>query len=265
MFSEWGFSLKKERTLTTKSDWERHWWFNIFLKNRRRDTTNFPLTKDWQTIKEIRQYTIKKTWNIVIEEWQIESEQAAQRWLSIIIKTQRLDDHKPPRAYWIAGDKLYFIMTTAAQDWFAHSDELVQLFSGSNKRFLNLFNDPLDLATYKKGNAANGSTRQGEPYLLKPDTVGTYYDYFWFKKLRREYSAQQSFSGLNIRTYIYGLEIGTFEEVAEELIGVKSRLEDPLLRKLNLVGSGMTSRPHPVITRLHYITSIDCSAQTNYP
>ena len=51
-----------------------------------------------------------------------------------------------------------------------------------------------------------------------------------------QYPTKQSFRGLVIGTYIYGEEIGYYEQVVEELISVKSRLEDRDLKKLNFVG-----------------------------
>lgn len=237
MFLEWGFKLEKESTLDKLSDFEQHWWLKIFKKERSEDTSNFPKSKDWKTIKSIRQFTFKKKWQVVIEEWQLKDEQAARSWLNIAVRTQRLDGQKPPREYWIEGDKIYFVMTTTAHDWFEYGGELIEFFSGRSPRFLNLFNRPFDLKAYKKGNGANSGSRNGKPYLIKPDTVGTYYEYFWFYKLRARYPVQQSFDGLIIGTYIYGEEVGQYDKVDEELIYLKSKLEDPRLKhQLNLVG-----------------------------
>ncbi len=235
-FSSWGFTLAEERTLDERRDFQEHWWLSIFKRNGPDKTTlHYPKPGDWEMIQSIRQFKFRKSWQFVIEEWQLESDQAARRWLDIAVNTRRLDDYKPPREYWIDGDKMYFVMATAAQDWSMHGDELVQFFSGRSRFFLHLFNQPLDLKAYKKGNGANSGARTAKPFYFKPDTIGTYYEYFWFHQLRHPYPSQ-SFEGLKIKSYIYGPEIGTYEEVEEALIGVKAKLKDHRLKHLNLVG-----------------------------
>ena len=234
--SKWGFIQEDEQSLNNQAAFNKHWWLKIFQRKRNSDTTNFPLAKDLSSIKTIRQFTFKKTWKFVIEEWQLENGHAARKWLKIAISTKSLDNVKPPRVYWIEGDKMYFIMATAAVDWLEHGDELVELFSGRKRSFISLFNQPLDVTKYKRkqGGANSGGASQ-RPYLYRPDTVGTYYNYFFFHKLRVRF-IEESFRGLNVRTYIHGKEIGWYEKVIEEFIAIKSKLPDPLLGHLNLVG-----------------------------
>jgi hypothetical protein len=236
LFSAWGFSLEEQTTLDKLSDYEQHWWLKIFHQHHHEDTSLYPKAKDWQAIKAIRQFAFKKNAQVVIEEWQLENVQAARSWLDIVERTIQLDEHKPPRFYWIDGSKMYFIMADTAEDWFAYSNQMIEFFSGKEQKLLSFFNQPLDLKAYKKANGAHSGGRNVTPYLIKPDTIGTYFNYFYFRKLRDRYPTKQSFRGLVIGTYIYGEEIGYYEQVVEELISVKSRLEDRDLKKLNFVG-----------------------------
>ena len=102
----------------------------------------------------------------------------------------------------------------------------------------SLLQNPLDLEGYKqKKRGANGGASLPKSFDGKPDTVGHYYTYFWFHELRRRFrSESESTDATVVYSYIYGEEIGTYDAVEEELIGIKSRIEDDDLGKLNLVG-----------------------------
>ena len=141
LFSDWGFLKEEEVVFRNREDFSRHWWLAIFGRKYRTDTSHFPSVSDWQDIREIRQFTYKKNWKYVIEEWQFSDQHAAQRWLNIAVKTRRLDDQKPPRIYWIEEDKMYFIMATAAYDWFEYSGELIKAFSGREVSDIHLSNE----------------------------------------------------------------------------------------------------------------------------
>lgn len=102
---------------------------------------------------------------------------------------------------------------------------------------ISLLNHPLDIKEYKhKKRGANSSVINKEPWYYQPDTVGTYFSYFWFLQLRAKYPAEQLFNGLVVKTYIHGKQLGNYDTVVEDLIGLKSRLADPDLGKLDLVG-----------------------------
>ena len=157
----------------------------VFQKRKSNaDTTNFPVARDWASIKSIRQVIFKRDWRYILEKWQFDDDHSARDWLNIALKNKKLDDFKPPRVFWIEGNNMYFIMATAAKDWIEHSDELIESFSGKKRSFLSVFNAPLDVFKYKKGNGANSGVETEEPYYYKPDTIGTYYNYFFFYKLR---------------------------------------------------------------------------------
>ena len=126
--------------------------------------------------------------------------------LQIAGNTQRLDDHKPPRIYWIEGNKMYFIMATAAVDWFEHIDNLVEIITGKKRLLINVMNDPIRLAEYKKKKrGANSGIIGQKSYFYKPDTAGIYYQYFWFHELRPKYR-EDAVHGVKIVVYIYGEE-----------------------------------------------------------
>jgi len=175
--SKWGFLQEEEQSFNNQAAFNKHWWLKIFNRKRNSDTINYPLSKDWSSIKAIRQFTFKKTWKFVIEEWQLENGHAASKWLKIAINTKSLDNVKHPRVFWIEGDKMFFIIATAAVDWLEHGDELVELFSGRKRSFISLFNQPLDVTEYKrKQGGANSGVATQRPYLYQPDTVGAYYN-----------------------------------------------------------------------------------------
>ena len=229
-----GFDIK-EVLITKNEELREHWWLKAFFKRKNVDTTHFPANKDWAEIQSIRQFNFERGWKVVIEEWQLSDHWAARKWLDMAIDNKRLDNFKPPRVFWVEDDKLYFIMATSAQYWNEYGETLISNFSGRTRFSIDFFNRPFDPKGYKRLSGANSGVANDWPYLIKPDTIGTYFNYFWFHKLRQKYR-EKSFQGLNVRTYIFGEEIGYYNEVEEELIGVKSQLEDPDLGLLNLVG-----------------------------
>ncbi len=235
--SHWGFTLETKKELLTMSDFGRHWWLKIFQGSRIRNHKHLPQEEDWQNIKSIRQVSFKKTWKFFIEEWEFENAKAARSWLKIAVKSKRLDDSKPPRAFWLEEGRMYVVMASAAQDWFEHGNELTELMAGKKRGLLEIFNEPIDLIEYKKGNLSNSGAGAKRPYYHQPDTSGIYYRYFWFHHLRRRFSNREIESNSTILlTYIHGDSIGNYHHVSEELIAVKSGLPDSRLKHLNLVG-----------------------------
>ncbi len=110
--------------------------------------------------------------------------------------------------------------------------------SGTMKQALiDLFQDPLDLRTYKiNKRGSNSSSIIRRPYFRYIDTVGHYFHYFWFHSYRRDASITNSHEAVKVNTFIYGETIGRYEDVVEELISIKGRVKDPDLGKLNVVG-----------------------------
>lgn len=141
LLSDWGFHKEQKVVFRNREDFSSHWWLAIFDRKSRIDTSHFPSASDWQDIREISQFTFKKNWKYVIEEWQFSDSHAARRWLNIVVKTRRLDDQKPPRIYWIEENKMYFVMATAAYDWFEYSNELIKAFSGREVSDIHLSNE----------------------------------------------------------------------------------------------------------------------------
>lgn len=110
------------------------------------------------------------------------------------------------------------------------------------KRLIQLLASPLDLKPFKKkAGGANGGVRRSQPYYQTPDTIGTYYEYFWFHALRRQYGESKSVGYLFVETYIYGDKIGNYNEVEEELIAIKAKASHASLGKINLVGKSRTT------------------------
>ena len=233
-----GFVRQKEKVLTELSDLSAHWWLQVFTKHYRwkTDSLLYPTHQDWQSIQSIRQVEFTKQWKFVFEEWQFKDSQDAQKWLEVVLATKHFDDRKPPRIFWIKDHKLYFIVATAAKDWMEHGEKITERFAERKIPLIRLFNQPLEVKTYKKAKrGANSGTLLPKPYFYQPPDPGLFYEYFWFYELRPKFP-QESFDGLRLKTYIHDQTIGTYEDVSESFIGIKSRLEDPDLRLLNLVG-----------------------------
>ena len=132
-------------------------------------------------------------------------------------------------------------MATALADWSEHGGELIEAFSGRKRSLIELFNRPLDFAAYKRMKQGAGSrVIDKQPYYFHPDTVGNYIEYFGFIRLRNKYPAAELLNNLVVKTYTYGTEISTYNDPGEELIGVKSKLADPDLELLDLVGKDTT-------------------------
>ncbi len=240
----WGFTKKTEVILKDSSDLARHWWLQIFHRRvsedrlKRLNIKRLPTKSDWNAIDSIRQVTYSRGWRFIIEEWTLSDVKAAETWLELAVSTKRLDDFKPPRVYWREGNKLYFIMAVAAKDWFEHGDELVKLYTGKSRWLIELLNAPLDLPEYKKEmRSANSGTSSGEKHFYKPNTVGTFYHYFWFHELRRQYGEQKARDAVEIETYKYGTEIGDYSDTNELFISLKARQKDRHLKRLDLVGT----------------------------
>lgn len=86
----------------------------------------------------------------------------------------------------------------------------------------------------------NGGTRQ-EIYYFRPQREGFYYDYFG-----SPHFSGDIFGKLTLTTYIYGHTVGRYNEQEEELIGIRCRVNDPALKRLDLVGKPDASfRKHP--------------------
>lgn len=246
LLSEWNFHKVKDTILNDRTEFDRHWWLKIFGKKQQGvPDPDGPSLDDWETLKEIRQVTFKKSWEFVIEDWQLADTTAARRWINIALDTRDLDNFKPPRVYWTEGNRMYFIMATAAADWSEHSDKLIEAFTGMNRSLIELFNRPVDLAEYKRKKAGVRGRIIGKiPWAYRPDTAGNYFEFRLFQKPGSKYPPEKLYDGLIIRTYRYGNDPGDHYAGNEELIEIESAVPDPDLGQLDLVGkdTGFLSR-----------------------
>lgn len=104
-------------------------------------------------------------------------------------------------------------------------------------RVIKLITNPLNLKLFKTyAGSANGRVKKQLPFYYKPDTVGTYYEYFWFHALRRTFGENKSVDYLFIETYIYGDKIGQYTTVKEALISIRAKVSHNSLGTINLVG-----------------------------
>ncbi len=233
----WGFRDTTTAYFNDLNSFKNHWWLRIFHR-RSKDSLLFPTQSDYQAIKSIKQTEFKKGWKFILETWTLKDRESANKWLQIANRTRRIDDLKPPRVYWKDGNTLYFIMATAAKDWFEHGNSLIEIATGRKRILVEIFSNPLNTVHYKERHrGANSSTFTNyQPYTYLPDSTGHMYRYFWFHDLRRRSETKDdAFNGLELYTFIFGESIGTYEDVKEEFIGVKSRLPDHFLGALDLV------------------------------
>lgn len=115
--------------------------------------------------------------------------------------------------------------------------ESEKLFAEKKRRVTNLITSPLNLTYFKKyAGSANGRVKNQLSFYYKPDTIGTYYEYFWFHALRREFGESKSADYLFVETYIYGDKIGQYTTVEEALISIKAKVSHYSLGTINLVG-----------------------------
>ncbi|UKN02569.1 hypothetical protein K6119_03440 [Paracrocinitomix mangrovi] len=110
-----------------------------------------------------------------------------------------------------------------------------------NENIKKLLNNPLDLAAYKQewGTSNSGIPRTPNE-IYRPDTAGFFYRYMLFYKLNRELNEPKPetdlFNDFQIYTYKYGDEVGNFYDTNEELIAIKSKLDNTTLGEINWFG-----------------------------
>lgn len=240
----WGFTKRTEKQFATTEEYKNHWFFKSFFRKdnvlrlqKLYPSIVMPSQRDWNGIENIKQVNFTKGWKYVIEEWAFANEKSAYAWLDIALGAKYLDNAKPPRIFWIEGNKMYFIMATASADWSAFGEQIIKLATGKTRWLIQLLNRPLEIKEFKKkAGGANGGPRHNLPFYYKPDTIGTYYEYFWFHALRRQYGENQSIDYLFVETYIYGEKIGLYNKVDEALISIKAKASHRSLGLIDLVG-----------------------------
>lgn len=133
--------------------------------------------------------------------------------------------------------------STSRQDTGTIESEAIQVTeieaqsTSQNPALIQLFKDPLDLRSFKiKKRSANSGSRVRRSYFPKQDTIGYFYNYFWFHEYRRRSAIRNPHDAVIINTYIFGEEIGTYEDVEERLVSIKGMVRDPDLERLDLVG-----------------------------
>lgn len=134
LFLTLGFKREAEVILSDLEGYNTHWWLKKYSRSRLGKAPEFPTEQDLASIVEIRQSAFKKVWQYKVEQWSFESDVAAQRWYDLAKYAKgRAGSYyleKPPNDFWLEGSKLYFIMSTTASDWFEHSDQVIENFSG---------------------------------------------------------------------------------------------------------------------------------------
>jgi len=239
----WGFDSPYQVQYNSIDKFKTHWLLktafrqsiisNIERYNYRKE--NIPDSSDWHQIKQINQYKFGHGWQFVLEEWQFINGSAALNWLSKIRMLTRLDDAKPPRVFWLENDRIYFIMSVAARDWFEKSAELIHLMAGTTQFNIELRNVLLDLPALKLALGQSNSGLYTLPnYCFMPDSSGFGYRYFWFISLRQQHR-EQAINGLELYSYVNN-EVADFYNTNKEIIGLKIALDDRKLGRRNLVG-----------------------------
>lgn len=122
----WGFQ-PHGKLIDTVDNLQSHWYLKAFLSNRRDTGVFIPKDIDYSKIITIRNTTFKKNWKIIIEQWEMQDETAANRWMEIINNNTRNQYTKPPKRAWQEGKYIYFVMATAAHDWFEYGDDLIEV------------------------------------------------------------------------------------------------------------------------------------------
>jgi hypothetical protein len=137
----------------------------------------------------------------------------------------------------------------------AQIDSLINLpppepVSEERARLEELLANPIDLVSYKAeyGTSNSGHASQHDLFF-RPDTVGFYYRYMLFHKLRSVLPTRPSesdlFENFRLITYKYGDSPGNFYDSDEELIAIECAMENETLGELDLVGLG----PHEIKKR----------------
>ncbi|NOQ74125.1 MAG: hypothetical protein GQ574_19110 [Crocinitomix sp.] len=131
-----------------------------------------------------------------------------------------------------------------------HVDSLIQnlnespdvsIASEERQLLIDLLANPIDLENYKAeyGTSNSGNAIQEESYF-QPDTVGFYYQYMLFHKLRNLLESHPSesdlFQNFRIITYKYGETVGNFYDTNEEFIAIECAMKNETLGELDLVG-----------------------------
>ena len=138
LFIDWNFEPKEVIVLRDSLAFSRHWWLKKYVRSQKRKP-GVPMKEDYQLIDSIRQFHYVRAWRYVIEEWNMKDAQAADRWYNLAVAATSSPTYaleKPPNVFWREENRIYFIMATAANIWFAHSDSVIENFAGKTKREL---------------------------------------------------------------------------------------------------------------------------------
>ena len=143
VFVDWGFKEYEEKVLKDSIALYHHWWLKKFgprYGRRERLKQSTPTKKDFLAIDSIRQYHFISGWRYVIEEWRLNSVEAATRWQQLAKEAHKVTYtlEKPPNVFWREENKLCFIMATAASQWFEYSDQVMEQFTGKTRLELRI-------------------------------------------------------------------------------------------------------------------------------
>jgi len=232
----WGFTADPEGIVEVDPGlYNKHWWLKHFFKRNSHRVDSMPSVSDFEQIQRIRQVSFKKGWKWVFEEWEFADRDAAERWLQLIVLNHDMDGQKPPREFWMINNRIYFLMATAAKDWFEHGEDLVRIMTGRKRGLIRLLFNPFVLEKFKKRKGGSNSSTSGKSIeWYEPEYEGFYYYYLLFNTPRR---LPETVRFRDFRLYVYklGKDPGFYEDRNEILIGVESKFRDPDLRRLDLV------------------------------
>lgn len=234
----WGFMPETNAPIhLSVEDYKKHWYLRHFYKSGHVLMDTVPSEKQLQEMT-IRQISYKRNWKWILEEWEFTSRDEAEIWLYLIQRNHRIDDGKPPRALWLNGNKLYFVVATAAVDWSESKNLLIPMLTGHSTNLIRLLFQPIDIVEFKKKKGISNSSPANYKDKYKSAKQGFHYLYTLFKT-PSNLPETVRFTGFKLYSYKFGNQGGDFFDQNELLVGLKATYEDPDLGMLDWVGKSL--------------------------
>ena len=239
----WGYPFKEDVLLSSKESYQQHWllknYFNKSLIARTKriyPDVFIPTVADWQKLVSIKQMIYKNGSAYVIEEWVLSNRSAANTWMHLIADARHIDNTKPMRNFWVEGNKIYMVVTLGSTYQRYEHTKIFVLMAGHKPAFIKMMTNPINIPSFKKrvGGAHSGGAKP-QPYFYKPDTVGVYYHFWIFSKIKYDKTVKNHFNSLHLTTYIYG-KVKDYFNANEEFISLKANHSYHQIGKLNFVG-----------------------------
>lgn len=235
----WGFELQEEPVILEPESYRYHWYLKHYMRPNHHARDTMPSQSALQQF-QVRQAVFKKQWKFLIEEWKFESRDDAESWMHIINRNYRMDDQKPPRELWLDNNRIYFVVATAAKDWFEHGKELVELLTERDLYLVRLLNNPLNVADFKESKGGSNSGNRRSKHHFTPSSPGMHYYFSLFNTPLRipEY---KRLGGLVIETYKYAEVAGDYFDKDEILVGIYANYQDRDLGRMNWVNQPLAT------------------------